>query len=352
MKKYYPSIQMLRGMFFLSILAFHCNIPYVNLGWGGVESFFVISAFFLVRKQWGNDNLNVIEQMKHRINRLYPPYIVILIIAILYTLAVKVMPYDLPIHFLSAQNYLWMITGYTSPMQPMTAHTWTLSIEVWGGLVILILLRLLSPKNFKISMYIMFVLAIGYRVITIICGVNVWIISLCPVAHFDAFACGALLAIEMRGRKLRIHAERAMVVTSIGIVGIIACILIMANRNEVGFIDGYMLASVPQNYLCNWVTGNLYLFISLVTVGLVWFLCLYDEKDNKTKTNKRMEKFFLVLGNNSYVLYLFHWPTVVVIQHFIQNKAIVFVVTLIISIVISHFWNLLYSAKYKKPLKR
>lgn len=349
MKKYYPSIQILRGVFFLSILAFHCNIPYFNLGWGAVESFFVISTFFLVRKQWENPDLNVKKQMLHRILRLYPPYIAILIIAVLYALVVKEMPYDLPIHLLSAQNYQWMITGYISPMQPMTAHTWTLSIEIWGGVAILILLKVLSPKSFKFTMYIMLALAIGYRVITIICGANVWIISLCPVAHFDAFACGALLAIEMREKKVVIHIERAMAVTVIGIAGIIACILVMANRNNVGFMEGYMLTSVPQNYLDNWFTGNLYLFISLFTVGLVWFLCLHDEKDNKTNKNG---KVFLVLGNNSYVLYLFHWPIIVVIQHFFQNKAIVFVVTFIISVVISCFWDIFYSEKYKKLLKR
>lgn len=35
MRRYYPSIQILRGVLFLLILAFHCNVPYVNFGWGG-----------------------------------------------------------------------------------------------------------------------------------------------------------------------------------------------------------------------------------------------------------------------------------------------------------------------------
>ena len=54
MMRYYPSIQIFRGILFLLILAFHCGIPYANLGWGGVEALFVISEFFLVVKQWGS----------------------------------------------------------------------------------------------------------------------------------------------------------------------------------------------------------------------------------------------------------------------------------------------------------
>ena len=116
---------------------------------GGVEAFFVISAFFLVQKCWGNQNLNVKNQFKHRITRLYPPYIAVLIVAVMYALLMKRMPFDLVTHLLSAQNFQWMITGYHSAMQPITAHTWTLSIEVWSGLVWLLLLKGLSKVRFK-----------------------------------------------------------------------------------------------------------------------------------------------------------------------------------------------------------
>ncbi len=34
MEQYYPSIQILRAVLFLLILAFHCNVPYANFGWG------------------------------------------------------------------------------------------------------------------------------------------------------------------------------------------------------------------------------------------------------------------------------------------------------------------------------
>lgn len=94
MQKYYPSIQTLRGVFFLLILAFHCKVPFANFGWGGVEAFFVISSFFLVRKQWGNNSLKISEQTRHRMARLYPPYIAVLFVATLIISVVVTVVYD------------------------------------------------------------------------------------------------------------------------------------------------------------------------------------------------------------------------------------------------------------------
>ena len=345
MNKYYPRIHIFWGLLFLFILAFHCDVPYANLGWGGVEAFFVISVFFLVRKQWGNDSyLNVKKQIQHRIARLYPSYIAVLFVAALYALLVKAIPYDMITHLLSVQNFQWMITGYKSPMQPMTAHTWTLSIEVWGGLIMLILLKILTKRQFQIAMYMVFGIGISYRLITIICGANVWVVSLCPLAHFDAFACGALLAIGMREEKVT---KRIGLLSILGIAGIIICILSMADWNGIGFIEGYKLLSSSKNYLNSWFTGNIYLFISLLTVGLVGLLCLHDEK--MAKTNKFV-KPFVILGDNSYVLYLFHWPILVVIRQLARNWAMVFAATFIVSIVAAFFFDKLYTVVSKKLL--
>lgn len=342
MQKYYPSIQTLRGVFFLLILAFHCNVPFANFGWGGVEAFFVISSFFLVRKQWGNNSLKISEQTRHRMARLYPPYIAVLFVATLYVLLNKKIPYDIVTHLLSLQNFQWMITGYKSPMQPMTAHTWTLSIEIWIGLIMVILLRMLTKERFKVAMYIMIGIGISYRIMVIICGANAWIISLCPIAHTDAFACGALLAISMREKKVKKYIGTLSIV---GIVGIILCVFVMANRSNIGVIESYKLLSSSGNYLNNWFTGNIYLFISLFTVGLVGLLCLHDERS--VKRNKPL-KIFMILGNNSYMLYLFHWPILVMIQHFVKNWAILFVTTLIVSVVATVVYDRFFSTTIKK----
>lgn len=275
MTKYSPSIQVLRGALFLFILTFHCGAPYANFGWGGVEAFFVISAFFLVRKYWGSKTIDVKEQFKHRIARLYPPYIAVIFVAVLYVLMRNAIAYDVITHLLSAQNFQWMFTGYTSAMQPMTAHTWTLSIEVWNGFLWLLLLKWLSKDCFKKIMFVMLIVGISYRVATVLAGADAWIVSLCPIAHFDAFACGSLLAISARNEKID---YKAGIISVIGFAGILGCIAYISQSNNISFISAYQLLSSSKNYLNDWLTANIYFFISLLTAGLVGLLYVHDIK--------------------------------------------------------------------------
>lgn len=193
-----PSIQVLRGMLFLFVLAFHCGVPYANFGWGGVEAFFVLSSFFLTRKFLYASKLEVKKQFIHRIRRLYPPYILVLIIGIAWAVMHRRIPYDLASHMLSIQNFQWIVTGYSSSMQSMTAHTWTLSIEIWLGFLWLVFLKTFSGKNLKRCVLLMGLLGIIYRIATILVGYNVYVISLCPLAHMDAFALGTLVAIKTK----------------------------------------------------------------------------------------------------------------------------------------------------------
>ncbi len=345
MKKRYPSIQILRGVLFLFILAFHCGAPYANIGWGGVESFFVISAFFLVKKQYGNSELVILNQFKYRITRLYPPYLAVLFIAALYALLKKAIPYDLLTHLLSAQNFQWMITDYTSAMQPMTAHTWTLSIEVWTGLIWMILLKVIPKERFKISILFMLGLGVMYRVVTILCGASAMIVSLCPLAHLDAFACGSLLAVGYvsNNKENSLSRKRNLLValSVVGLVGIVACITIIAKRNGSSLLDGYKLLSSSKNYLNNWFTGNIYLFISLTTTGIVGLLISFD--DIRDKEISRIWQPVVRLGDNSYVLYLFHWPILVVLKHFVKNWMITFPIVLVSSIFATFVFTRLYS---------
>ena len=332
MKKRYPDIQILRGVLFILILAFHCGVPYADFGWC-----FVISSFFLVRKHYGNDELDVKSQFKHRILRLYPPYIAVLVIGVLYALLLKTIPYDVIAHLLASQNYLWMITDYHSPMQPMTAHTWTLSIEVWCGLVWLILLKRLSRKSFMQAMYITLLVGIAYRIAAILYGADIFTGYLFPLAHFDAFACGSLLAVTVKEKRIK---KRIGSLSIIGIAGIIACIALMANRNGLSFGDGYRLLSSPSNYLNDWFTGNIYLFISLFTTGLVGLIYLYDSR-NAEKVHNTTNATVL-LGDHSYEMYLFHWPILVVVKHIATNWAILFLISFAVTVIATFSFCVFY----------
>ena len=275
--------------------------------------------------------------------RLYPPYFAVLIIAALCALLKRTIPYDMVIHLLSAQNYHWMITGYKSAMQPMTAHTWTLSIEVWSGLIWLLLLKCLSKDCFKRAMIGALFLGMIYRAVTIICGANVWIVSLCPLAHFDAFACGSLLAIGVREEKVD---NKVGILGLLGFIGIVGCIIWIRNSNGISFVSAYRLLSSSENYLNNWFTGSIYLFISLLTTGIIGLAYIRDE--NRLEDVSIIEKVFVKLGDNSYVLYLFHWPIRTVLTRLVHLWGILFPVTFIASIGAVSVYNWLYTKMQKK----
>lgn len=305
--------------------------------------------FFLPESFGGGDcTIDVIKQFRHRIVRLYPQYIAVLVVAVLYALLKKAIPYDVITHLLCAQNIQWMVTGYSSVMQPMTAHTWTLSIEVLGGLVWLFLLRNISKERFCIVMWGMLILGVVYRTMTILLGCNVWIVSLCPIAHFDAFALGSLLAIKVRVNKVTKRVVWGL--SLLGLGGILASIFVIAENNQVSLLAGYKLLSSSKNYLGNWFTGNIYLFISWFAVGIVGLLFLHDESTDKPIGV--LGKLFVALGDNSYAFYLFHWPVLVILQRFIENWWITFPVVFVVTVVAAIFFDKVYSLVQSRCWRR
>ncbi len=301
-----------------------------------------------MKKYWGSNDLNVKEQFIHRIVRLYPPYIVVLIIVAIYALARQTLPMDMISHVFSMQNFHWMITGYLSPRQPLTAYTWTLSIEMWCGLIWIFLLRYLSRKKFETAMYGMLFVGILYRIFTILLKCDVYIISLCPVAHFDAFAIGSLLAIREKRKRIT---RRIGWLVIIGAGAIVVCTAVMAEKNGVSLLQGYLLLSSSNHYLNNWYTGNLYLYISVFAAGIVGMIVLH-ENNTKDYEMGRVRQFLVCLGNNSYMLYLFHWPILVVLKHFIDCWWIQFYVVFIGSIIASFCFEKGYAVIHKKIWRR
>lgn len=192
MKGKITKIQIFRGFLFVIILCFHCGAPFAALGWGGVETFFVISSFFLTRKILLTGDETIKSRISHRIKRLYPPYILVLVVAVIHSFVIlRRLPTDLPILLLSLQNFMWIKTGYISPMQPLTAHTWTISIEVWMGIIWLILIsKFRSRKKIKMVCFISIIVAVVVRTLSILSGLGALFITLFPLSHADAFGLG------------------------------------------------------------------------------------------------------------------------------------------------------------------
>ena len=200
-RKRNQGIQFFRLLLFLGIVAFHCGLPGSQMLWGGVEAFFVLSAYFMTKKLSSKPtgNLNMLSEIRARAYRLYPFYLVFLFVVaatIFLSKHISIMQ-DLLVHILFLQNFSWMFSGYSSPLQLATAHTWTLAIEVWLFLLWLVAFKLLKCMKMRnMWNYILIVCAILYRTVATMGGADIYQISLMPLAHADAFAIGSLMALR------------------------------------------------------------------------------------------------------------------------------------------------------------
>lgn len=320
-------VQFFRGILFLGILSFHCGIPFADLGWGGIEAFLLISAYFQTVKLIKQDGCPAPSgQILRRYKRLIFAYIPVMLLGVIYTVLTRRLPYDFPFHIIFGQNFLWMFTRYSSPMIAITAHTWTLSIDFWLGILWTFVL-LSFPANYptkplKVFSFVMLVIALAWREAGALFGLDNMLISCCPIAHADAFAIGTLIAVSDRKGLLK----HTSIIGAIGICGILVTIKLLADMAQCGYVEAYSLLKNSSFYLANVVTCNLYLYISLFTGAI--FKVLIDLAPVVSSRN-----WFVLMGNVSYELYLFHWPVYVAVRRFISDPylktAIVFVLTLI-----------------------
>lgn len=106
------------------------------------------------------------------------------------------------------------------------------------------------------------------------------------------------------------------------LVGIICCILYIAYLNKVSVVQGYKMLSSSQSYLANCFTCNIYLFIILLALSILGFL--YLTSDRPEFDSNRFADSLVCLGNNSYTLYLFHYPILAVVKRVVGQYYIMF----------------------------
>ncbi len=325
-------IQVLRTMLFFGIVMFHFGIKGASFLWGGVETFFVISSFFMTKRLIGKDHsIFIWKEFWGRIKRLYPVYLIVLLMAFSGVfLAKKIIGLgEFVIHGLFLQNFYWIAKGYESLFKPLTAHTWTLGIEIWLFLIWVVAFRYIKENNARIRFNVyMIIIAVLYRTVTTVIIKDAMIISLFPLAHADAFAAGSLLALY--GEK-EITKKRSLYLMVVGSVLLIISIAVTASINHMTFVQGYNLYSDSKNYLNNIYTCNVYMYIVILSAGIM-SLCF-----RISQVHTRFFKLLAWCGDYSYGAYLLHWPIRMFVLHFISGNIIVAFIVSGISIIGSFF---------------
>ncbi len=295
------SIQFLRGLAALIVVIYHTSdyikINYTqqvflgdffSFGFAGVDLFFVISGFIILftSKKYINNPTSIGEYLKKRFVRIYPIYWIVLITLlastniITFLLDKNIFKTELPTKLSTYLNTFFLLPNHLA----INAASWTLSFELYFYLIFgLIILS----KNLKFIPIIILLISLYNSVILI---PNDGFIK---INYFFFFFSGYNFEF-MFGVLICYHYEQIKFSKIIsGILILVSVIIISQLGHQVGIFD---------------INKRVLIFGLPSAVILISILNL--------EKNHRMTflNFFVLLGDSSYVLYLIHFPAMLLLN--------------------------------------
>ncbi len=306
----YGSLDGLRGILALSVMAFHSVVTYVffttgkmdttvspilnHLGESSVALFFMITAFLFTNKAF-QPQVRWKALYLSRIYRLTPLYLVIVLV--LFGLVFWLSDFHLkepPIEVLK-EFFLWLtfccfgrpdINGYPKTWVLIAGVNWTLRLEILFYLVAVPLLHLMSRiasiQTALLTMICVVVAILGYRYYKGPVSVWFWLLTL-YAAHF---AGGIIVALAMRIPRLKTWIE-SRIFHILAIVAFVPFFILPHSDNIASVLCTILIFAA--------VTGGASLFGILNTPNAIW------------------------LGDISYGIYLIHgmclWLTMFFLNH-------------------------------------
>jgi peptidoglycan/LPS O-acetylase OafA/YrhL len=154
-RTYIPSLDGVRAVAVLGVMAFHSGLPFLPGGFLGVDAFFVLSGFLittLLVDEWRKRGaIRLLAFWARRARRLLPALFLVIVFVVCYAAfvvpqgtypdvrsdALAALFYVANWHFIAAGNNYFVQTGAVSPL----THTWSLAVEeqfyvVWPLLVL------------------------------------------------------------------------------------------------------------------------------------------------------------------------------------------------------------------------
>ncbi|GEP88909.1 acyltransferase [Chitinophaga terrae (ex Kim and Jung 2007)] len=284
-----------RGCAILLVLLYHFYGEYAgvfNIGWTGVDLFFVLSGFLITgiltdSKQQASYFKNFYIK---RVLRIFPIYFIVIgIILYLVPLFSSTAIPDLPYYhnhqgwfWTYFQNWLFTIKGF--PDDRVLRYTWSLCIEEQFYMFWPFIIYKFSAKNILRISIGFIVLANVLRLLPLPVDNNYIYVN--TFARIDALSVGALIAILIRTRKELLEKYATMIM----LVSVIALLGNIAYTRSTFFMNLYPV----------------YTFIALFFGGLiVWSLSSNAPRPLQLIVNNPVFMFF---GKYSYGLYLYHVP--------------------------------------------
>ena len=316
-KNFRYDINGLRAYAVILVVLFHFGIIGFAAGFIGVDIFFVISGFLMtsiVIKSLDKGNFSLLKFYLARGIRIVPAlFVVSTIVLILGWFLVLPTDYKaLAKHTLSSINFFsnivyWRESGYfdTDSHNKALLHTWSLSVEWQFYLVFPIIVALLykikKSRNFLLTFFIL------GTIISLI--LSIIITAKNPSAGFFLLPTRAW---EMLAGGLIFFIPKEKV----------------PYKKPLEFIGFFLIAI--SCYIFS--TDTLWPSYNAILPVLGAFLILLAHQQNSIFTKGSV---FQWLGNNSYSIYLWHWPIVFFLHYFYKNDDYIFITAgIVLSIIL------------------
>jgi peptidoglycan/LPS O-acetylase OafA/YrhL len=242
----------LRAVAVIAVVLFHARVVGAELGWAGVELFFVISGFLITRillALRAHPRYLQIFYARRALRILPVYYFVVLVSVVLASGAgTPLSSLDLPFYVVYIQNYFPQIPTGMAGGIPLTSHTWTLAVEeqfYWIWPVVVLLFGQRSLRAIVIGCVIGAPLA---RLAMLLVTGNPYTVVATLPAQVDALGVGAALAFAERdGLAPRLGRRFAVVAMVAGIV--LLAVLVVTGGGLAAFADTRIWAASPINAL-------------------------------------------------------------------------------------------------------
>ena len=299
---------------------------------GGVQAFLVLSSFFLTKKIYSYERIQFGKELAHRIKRLYPAYVLVILgAALFYLLWKSKIPYDVPVFLLSAQNFFWVIFGWDTPLCSILGHTWYITLDVYLFIIWVFTLKIIPKSKWLLISYIGVLFSILWRVVCNLVFDDRTVSYTIPFGQMDSYCIGSILAMNMI--KGKTNARYSAYDIAVGILGILVMFWFAGYSNDLNIIESYQFFGDSSNYTGHPFLVNIYLFMGLLSAGILR-ACL-----NSRNHRVLSSKWLVTLGNWSYELYLFHYPIVWILRRIADNNFILIAAALPLTILTAYIWH-------------
>lgn len=346
MSKKIASIQGLRVILFLCIFLFHCGTPLFSIGWGGVNVFLVLTSFLLTSSltSKSRQSIRVLSTIKYRVNRIYPSYILIVIFCcIIFIIVNNAFPRDLISLILCSQNFWWAIDGLEKAT-PLTGHLWYITLDIYLCAIWIIALKVIPRNRLNIFFILCIIMGVIWRVGCVMLKTSSIVSYIIPIGQIDSFALGGLISLFPDSNSAK-SIRRAYLIIALGLLGIFLCLLISSLLNKISFTDAFMAYHSAEGYADNVFTINIFLFMGILGSGLI-LLCL-----NYPNMPILSSPLIVSLGGLTYLLYLVHYPLIIIVKKFVSSTWYMIIIAFLFSILVSYIYEKVSKKSFLKYIK-